>query len=106
MNISERREILKKSRKQEKGVAKRFGGYTQPRSGAGPFRKNDVRDKEFLYECKLTVGVKSISIKEKDLRDIYHNAVMDGRVGVLQFELNDRPYVILREEDFHAVLGR
>lgn len=93
-------DIMKASRKQEAGVAKRIGGVKQPRSGAGEWRKNDVRNDKYLFECKLTTAKKSITLKDVDLRDVATNAALEDRIGVLQFELNGRAYVVLQEFDF------
>ena len=63
-------------------------------------RKNDVRSKEFLIENKLTIATKSITIKDVDLRELRERAIIEDRVPILQFDLANRRYVILTEDDF------
>lgn len=56
------------SSKQEEEVAKFLGGYKQPNSGAGNFRKGDVvvDSAGMLVECKTTTSDKdSFSIKKE-----------------------------------------
>lgn len=63
----------KRSRKQEKRMAKRLGGHVQPASGAGQ-AKGDVRaDWKARGECKLT-RAKSFSLKLADLEKIEREA--------------------------------
>ena len=68
-------------------------------------RKNDVRSYEYLFENKLTIGTKSITLKEVDLRELRERAVLEDRIPVLQFDLNGRHYVVLNEDDFKLVIG-
>jgi Holliday junction resolvase len=97
--------ILRQSRRQEDGVAKRLGGRRQPGSGAGWAHKNDVRTPEFLIECKFTNNRSSITLKAKDLESLTRNAIVSGRTPLLQFELNGRRYLVLREDDGTERLG-
>lgn len=56
------------SDKQEKSVCKDIGGYQQPSSGSGTFRKGDVYQKKasILCECKTVMTDKdSFSIKKE-----------------------------------------
>lgn len=96
----ERKSILKKSVKQEKRSANNYKGSRNSGSGNGWMRKNDVRAESFLIENKLTVGTKSITIKEVDLRELRERAIIEDRLPVLQFDLNNRHYVVLLEDDF------
>lgn len=96
----ERRGILKKSRKQEERSANTYRGSRNAGSGSGWLRKNDVRSEHLLIENKLTVGTKSITLKEVDLRELRERAILEDRVPVLQFDLNGRNYVVLIEDDF------
>jgi hypothetical protein len=96
----ERKDIIKKSRKQEKRSADTYRGSRNAGSGSGWMRKNDVRSKEFLIENKLTVATKSITIKDVDLRELRERAIIEDRVPILQFDLANRRYVILTEDDF------
>lgn len=96
----EKRQILKKSRKQEKRTADIYKGSRNAGSGSGWLRKNDVRTREFLFENKLTTNMKSITIKEVDLRELTERAILEDRTPVLQFDLAGRRYIILNEDDF------
>lgn len=96
----ERKKILKISVKQEKQSAKVYNGSRNSGSGSGWVRKNDVRAKDFLIENKFTMNKKSITIKEVDLRELRNHAILEDRTPVLQFNLVDRKYVILCEDDF------
>jgi hypothetical protein len=96
---------IKKSRKQEKQTAERYKGSRNAGSGSGWMRKNDVRSHEFLIENKFTENTKSCSIKFKDLVELEHRAIMEDRIPVLQFEIQERRYVILTEDDFTSMLN-
>jgi hypothetical protein len=96
----ERKDIIKKSRKQEKRSADTYRGSRNAGSGSGWMRKNDVRSKEFLIENKLTIATKSITIKDVDLRELRERAIIEDRVPILQFDLANRRYIILTEDDF------
>lgn len=82
----------------------RFGGLTNPRSGAGPTRKNDGRTARNsgneLIEFKRTDNKRQITLKVTDLRDLEYHAIAEGRVPVLQFEIDGRRYVVLTEGDY------
>lgn len=101
----DRKDIIKKSRKQEKRSANNYRGSRNIASGALWFRKNDVRSMQFLIENKLTVATKSISIKEVDLRELRERAILEDRVPVLQFDLSGRSYVVLVEDDFLEMIA-
>lgn len=96
----DRKSILKQSRKQEKRSANAYRGSRNAGSGSGWMRKNDVRSEVLLIENKLTTGTKSITLKEVDLRELRTRAILEDRVPVLQFDLNNRSYVVLVEDDF------
>lgn len=100
----DRKEILKKSRKQEKRSANTYRGSRNAGSGSGWMRKNDVRSEAFLVENKLTTSVKSITLKEVDLRELRQRAIVEDRVPVLQFDLAGRNYVVLVEDDFLGLI--
>ena len=97
--------IIKKSRKQEQRTADRYKGSRNAGSGAGWVRKNDVRTHEFLVENKLTLNTKQITLKSKDLTELAQRAILEDRIPVLQFDCNNRHYVVLREEDFIEMAG-
>lgn len=89
------------SKRQEDKVAKAVGGKRQPNSGATTWQKGDVKNKNFLIECKTTTAEhkKSFSIKEEWLEKIREEAFGMGKQGyALCFEFspadNMRYYVI------------
>jgi hypothetical protein len=88
------------SRAQEVRTAKTHGGQRSIMSGAGWLRKNDVWTERFLIENKTTGNKASITLKFKDLLELWRNAVRADRIPVLQFDLNNRRYVVLTEDDF------
>ena len=99
-------EQLRRSQAQEERLSnKLFKGRQQPRSGAGVFRKADVRSDRFLYECKRTDNKRSITIKAADLEKLRQQALREGRSPALPFELNGRHYIILTEDDFLQETG-
>lgn len=101
----DRRDILKKSKKQEKRSADRYRGSRNVGSGNLWMRKNDVRSTEYLIENKLTTGTKSITLKELDLRELRERAILEDRTPILQFDLNGRSYVVLIEDDFLGLIN-
>ena len=94
-----RTEGQKQSRKHEERLAKELDGSRTAASGAFWSRKGDVRSEEFLLEHKWT-GKKSFSLKAEVLEKIVKEAVLDGRLPVFGFSLNDKNYVIMTEDDF------
>lgn len=105
MTIEDKREIMKTSRKQEKRTAGTYNGSRNAGSGSGWMRKNDVRSVEFLFENKFTTNKKSITLKEVDLRELTERAIIEDRTPVLQFDLANRRYVVLVEDDFVEMIG-
>lgn len=105
MASDEHKDILKKSRKQEKRSAVNYRGSRNAGSGNGWMRKNDVRSEDFLIENKLTVSKKSITLKEVDLRELRERAIIEDRTPVLQFDLGGRNYVVLVEDDFLSMVN-
>lgn len=101
----EKKEILKKSRKQEQRSAKVYRGSRNAGSGSGWLRKNDVRSEQLLIENKLTTATKSITLKEVDLRELRQRAIVEDRIPVLQFDLAGRNYVVLVEDDFLELIN-
>jgi hypothetical protein len=97
----------KMSTAQEKRTAKTYGGTVNAMSGAGLWRKADVRSDHFLIENKLRMDpdAKSYSVKAVDLRDLTKRARLEGRVPLLQFDLGGHRYVVLNEDDFLDMLG-
>ena len=77
----------RRSGKQEKRLAREFGGDTTPNSGATVHQKGDVTASGLMLEAKTT-GKKSYSLKAAELTGLWQDAVIDGRepVMVIQFE--------------------
>ena len=96
---------MKTSRKQEKRTADTYKGSRNAGSGSFWLRKNDVRSTELLIENKLTIGTKSITLKEVDLRELRERAILEDRIPVLQFDLSGRNYVVLVEDDFLEMIN-
>lgn len=92
---------------QEKRTATAYKGSRNAMSGAGWVRKADVRSEDFMIENKLKMdpNAKSYSVKALDLRDLTKRAILEGRIGLLQFDLAGHRYVILREDDLLEILG-
>lgn len=95
------------SRIQEKNVAKKIGGEVVPNSGATPFYKGDVvdRDGTFLIECKTCIEEKkSFSIKKEWLEKLREEAFAKGSPHfALFFNFGgslEENYVIISEKDF------
>jgi hypothetical protein len=97
---NDRKKILKKSQKQEKRSANVYKGSRNAGSGSGWVRKNDVRSHDFLIENKFTNNKTQYSLKHRELKELTERAILEDRVPVLQFDLNDRRYVVLVEDDF------
>ena len=89
----------KESRKHEDRLAKKIGGQRTAASGAFWSRKGDVWSKDLLVEHKWT-GKASVSVKAAVLEKIVTEAILDGRMPVLGFHLNEENYVLLLEDDF------
>jgi hypothetical protein len=103
-------EKLRRSRKQERGVAERFGGRVNSQSGAGWVRKNDVTTPTSSIECKYTDKA-SYSLKVKDLIKAWVHAVGAGKRVVFCVEYTDPKagylgmcprWVVLQEDDYLA----
>jgi hypothetical protein len=101
----DRKAINKTSKKQEQRSAKTYKGSRNAGSGSGWLRKNDVRTSEILIENKFTTNAKQITIKHKDLSELVERAILEDRLPVLQFDLNNRRYVVLTEDDFIEMTG-
>lgn len=102
---SDRTAINKASKKQELRTADRYKGSRNAGSGSGWLRKNDVRSEHFLIENKLTTGTKSYTIKSQDLRELETRAIIEDRMPILQFDLNNKSYVVLLEDDFLEMIN-
>jgi hypothetical protein len=91
-------ERQRRSRRQERRIANRVQGRTQPASGATPWRKQDVRQSDFLIEAKFT-DRGSYSIKASEWERMRRNALLDGRRPMLVVELQGRRLVVMEEDD-------
>jgi hypothetical protein len=89
----------KESKKHEDRLAKAVGGQRIAASGAFWSRKGDVRSKDLLIEHKWT-GKATVTIKATVLEKIVTEAILDSRMPVLGFSLNNENYVMLTEDDF------
>lgn len=99
-----RKSINKKSKKQEERTADRYRGSRNAGSGSGWMRKNDVRSQYFLIENKFTNNTKSYTIKSVDLKELETRAILEDRIPLFQFDLNNRSYVVLTEDDFLDII--
>ena len=95
------------SSKQEKEVARKFGGQMSPNSGATPFQKGDVSLDNFLIECKTkTSDSESISIKKDWLEKNDKEALFMGKkFSALAFSFGpgQQNYYIINEELFNIL---
>lgn len=88
-----------RSLKQEKRLAKRVGGKTTPRSGAGRI-KNDVLSPVFSFEAKTTKHA-GYSFTLAEWTKVERNAGQQGLTPAMSIRLqHDREFVILTMEDF------
>jgi uncharacterized membrane protein len=90
---------LKDSQRQERRVARRFGGRRTPGSGNTPFWKNDVRTDDLSFELKVT-GKKQYILKAGELEQGERHAILDGRDFAFGIEMNDRNWIVISENDF------
>ena len=90
-----------KSNLQEKSVAKQFGGKQVIASGALWFAHSDVRNDNFLIECKTTEK-DYYSLTSKVWEKIVGEAIRDHmRIPLMAIDLEDRDRVIVfRPQDF------
>lgn len=99
------------SSKQEKAVAKRVGGKQVANSGATKFYKGDVRNDDWLIECKTkTSPSKSISIQREWLEKNEEEAfAMNKQYSALCFSFgdlhNDKNYYIVNEQTFIEMMN-
>ena len=89
----------RESKKHEDRLAKKVGGQRSAGSGAFWSRKGDVRSQDMLIEHKWT-GKASFTVKATVLEKIVEEAILDSRMPILGFSLNNENYVMLTEDDF------
>ena len=94
--------VKKRSQKQEKSVAKQFGGKQVIASGALWFAHSDVRNDKFLIECKTTEK-DYYSLTAKVWEKIEQEAIRDHlRIPLMVIDLKDTDrYVVFRPKDFN-----
>jgi hypothetical protein len=92
-------EKIKRSRAQEERGAKLHGGRRRPASGAFDMAKGDMRTDDEMVEYKRTNG-KQITIKLDDLEKNRREALVEGRMPLLGFELGGRDYLIVEAGDW------
>lgn len=100
-SVVEHGNTRRRSRKQEKEVAKVFGGRENIASGSFWWSKSDVRTDRLLIECKTTK--KDYFILYARLWDkIREEAIKDGlRIPLMAVDLQDKyRYVIFDPNDF------
>jgi len=89
----------KASRRQEERAARVYGGTRNAASGAGDWRKNDVRTPTESWEMKT--ANRTYTLKADELERAHRNALLDGgrsmRFGI---RLGGQDYVLMREEDY------
>jgi Holliday junction resolvase len=95
---------LDRSRKQEKRLAKSFGGKTRPGSGNKEFYKGDIKSKIHLIEAKTTEK-KQIILKLEWLEKIRTEACRYGRIPALAIEIGGHNYIVIQEDDFITATG-
>lgn len=94
---------LKKSQRQEKRTASRFGGSVNAGSGNGWVRKNDVRTEHVSFEMKYT-DAKSYSLKKADLATAEKIALLDGREMVFGISFSgEADYVVVPQEYYERL---
>ena len=97
--------VKRRSQKQEKSVAKKFNARLTAASGALWGMKGDVRNENFLIECKTTEN-NFYPVTTKVWEKINEEAVQDHmRTPILVVDLIDRDrYVIFNPKHFNKKL--
>ena len=85
-----------KTLRHEKESAAKLGGRAQPRSGASPMHKGDIKLNDFLIDQKQTTG-SSILVHGKDLTKITREADGEGRTPALLLKLESMPKTVSGE---------
>jgi hypothetical protein len=103
-------EKIRRSRKQEKDGAKRYGGKVNSRSGAGDIRKNDMRTETESVEFKYTQGL-GYRLTAAELVLAWEHATIDSRSVIFGIEFQcplpritppgaPRRWVVMPEDDY------
>lgn len=88
------RRLQKGSQRGEAETAEDLGGEKQHRSGAGTFRKADVKSEAWLVERKDTTS-KQYALKRADLLKLRQQATQEDRFGVFQVAFGDDSYAVV-----------
>lgn len=92
-----------RSKKQEKKIAKQFGGKTTINSGA-TLKQNDVFSEDFDFECKTT-GSGSYRFSVEEFRKLEKRTPGNRKpVFVIEFSEFDEDYVVLKKSDFLTLI--
>lgn len=93
--------VRRRSQKQEKSVAKKFGGRVTAASGALWSMKGDVRTNKFLIECKTTEK-SYYTLTAKVWEKIALEALKDHmRTPLMSIDLEDTErYIVFNPKDF------
>lgn len=86
---------MKEWEKQERRIAKRYGGTQNAGSGSGWLHPNDVTDEHYLHEAKQ--GAKMVTIKLEDWEKLRRNALMTGRQPLMHIQVGNR-HLVLHDE--------
>lgn len=89
-----RKKHLRRSRQQEKRIARETGGRTIAGSGSTPSDKGDVKDGEWLTEAKTTTKV-AFRLTLSDWRKIEKQAMRVGKEPAMQLDISGRHLVVI-----------
>lgn len=98
------------SDRQEKRIAKEFGGNQTKNSGATLFDKGDVRLENWLIEAKThTTDKDSMSIKKEWLeKNLKESLIAGKKYNALMFNFgpsDSKNYVVIDEDTFKELIG-
>lgn len=88
----------KASQKQERQLAKDYGGHVSAASGAFWSRKGDVRTDRWLIEAKYT-DQKGYRLTAAVLDKIEREAILDGRKPRLDVSFSGKEWVVISRDD-------
>lgn len=96
--------VRKKSRLQEKSVAKEFGAKTVIASGSLWFADSDVRSDKFLIECKTT-DKDYYSLKSSVWEKIEREADLDHmRIPLMAIDIRGHRFIVFNPKSFDTRL--
>lgn len=97
---------------QEFRVAGEVGGRRQPGSGSSKYAKGDVKQHDFLIECKSTQH-HSLSVKQAWLKKISHEALALQKEPALSIEIHgdkdtitERDWIMIPLRVFKSLIGK